>query len=75
MIEKNSSPMSSRREFLKKTIKTTGYVLPLVTAFKLGSLNAWAESYGKSIERRSGSHHVGFFERLVRGIESLFHRD
>ncbi len=39
---------TSRREFLKKTIRTTGYVLPLAVAFKMSSRKAWAEKYGSS---------------------------
>ena len=37
---------TSRREFLRKTIRTTGYVLPLVVAVKMSSREAWAQQYG-----------------------------
>jgi len=39
---------TSRREFLKQACKATGYIVPLVVGFKLGSLDAWAADYGRS---------------------------
>jgi hypothetical protein len=46
MPENNQKTRVSRREFLKQTLKTTGYVIPTVMVFKLGSADVWAESYG-----------------------------
>ncbi len=40
-----TDPRSSRREFLKKTIKVTGYSIPAMMVFKMGSTRAWAQKY------------------------------
>jgi hypothetical protein len=37
---------TSRREFLGKALRTTGYVLPLIVAVKASSRKAWAQQYG-----------------------------
>ncbi len=42
----DANTQTSRREFLKKSIRTTGYVLPIVVALKMSSRAAWAEQYG-----------------------------
>jgi hypothetical protein len=76
MSEDNSSPVSSRREFLKKACKTTGYVIPLVMVLKLGSANAWAQSYGRTTQNTasgSGKTHDGFFDQIGRFFANLFH--
>ena len=36
---------STRREFLKKTIKVTGYAIPAMMVFKMGSTKVWAQKY------------------------------
>ena len=36
----------SRRELLKKGLKTAGYAIPAMMLLKMGSLNAWACNYG-----------------------------
>jgi hypothetical protein len=37
---------TSRREFLGKVLRTTGYVLPVIVAVKASSRKAWAQQYG-----------------------------
>ena len=49
MEEKNEI---SRRELLKKGLKTAGYAIPAMMLLKMGSLNAWASNYGYSPPRR-----------------------
>lgn len=73
MRDDKKSSVSSRREFLKKACKTTGYVLPLVTALKLGSVNAWAATYGRTAENGSQKSHDGFFDQIFRFFSNLFH--
>ncbi len=73
MRKEEHSLVSSRREFLKKVCRTTGYVLPVVTALKLSSVNAWADSYGKSTDNGLGKNHDGFFDQLARFFGNLFH--
>ncbi len=69
MSEKNQKTHVSRREFLKQTLKTTGYVIPTVMIFKLGSIDVWAESYnGRNIrpEKNSSDPCNGFFEKIFK---------
>lgn len=76
MSEDKNVSVSSRRQFLKKACKTTGYILPLVTVLKLGSSNAWAQSYGRSTETTTGGSrktHDGFFDQISRFFANLFH--
>lgn len=76
MFEEKDRSVSSRREFLKKACKTTGYILPLVTVLKLGSSNAWAQSYGRSTSNTAGGSrrtHDGFFDQIARFFANLFH--
>lgn len=56
---------SSRREFLKKTIKATGYAIPAVMVFKMGSRNSWAQKY----ETRS-SQNIGESQGVEQGLNS-----
>ena len=44
-MKPEKDPCSSRREFLKKTIKATGYAVPAIMVFKMGSSKAWAQKY------------------------------
>ena len=47
----------SRRELLKKGLKTAGYAIPAMMLLKMGSLNAWASNYGyRSPRRKYGKH-------------------
>ncbi len=76
MFEDKDRTVSSRRDFLKKACKTTGYILPLVMVLKLGSSNAWAQSYGRTTQNTasgSGKTHDGFFEQIGRFFTNLFH--
>ncbi len=45
---------TSRREFLGKTLRATGYVVPLIVAMKMSSREAWAEQYGGSATGTDG---------------------
>ncbi len=72
MSEDKSSQVSSRREFLKKTCRTTGYAIPLVMVLKFGSASAWADSYGRSSDNGLGKNHDGFFDQLGRFFANLF---
>ena len=70
--EKNTC--SSRREFLKKTIKATGYAVPAIMVFKMGSSKAWAQKYDArssqvvGATRNSGSSDPckGVFEKIFK---------
>ena len=35
----------TRRDLLKKSLKTAGYVVPAMMFLSMGSLSAWAKSY------------------------------
>jgi hypothetical protein len=73
MLEKNGKRLRSRREFLKQTCKTGIYVIPLVTVLKLGSHDAWAQSYGNGGRKEFEDGHMGFFERIFRAIAHIFY--
>jgi hypothetical protein len=66
MSEENKQ--TSRREFLKKSIRTTGYVLPVVVALKMSSRKAWAEQYGNNgstaFEKGQNGKCNSFFEKV-----------
>ena len=47
----------SRRELLKKGLKTVGYAIPAMMLLKMGSLNAWASNYGYRPPRRKYGKH------------------
>jgi len=65
---------SSRREFLKKTIKATGYAIPAMMVFRMGSTNAWAQKYdapnsqdvGSSQDVKLSDPCKGFFEKIFK---------
>jgi len=71
---------SSRREFLKKTIKATGYAIPAMMVFKMGSTKAWAQKYdaqgsqnvaqntGQNVGQNVGSSDPckGVFEKIFK---------
>ncbi len=44
-MKTQKDPCSSRREFLKKAIKATGYTIPAMMVFRMGSTKAWAQKY------------------------------
>ena len=46
MDENSMNRVTSRREFLKKSMKTVGYSIPVMMAFSSVALNAWAKTYG-----------------------------
>ena len=54
-MKPEKDPCSSRREFLKKTIKVTGYAIPAMMVFKMGSTKAWAQKYDAQGSQDSGS--------------------
>lgn len=66
-MKTRNDPCSSRREFLKKTIKTTGYAIPAIMVFKMGSTNAWAQKY----ESR-GSQNADFSDPCNGIFEKIF---
>ena len=37
----------TRRDLLKKSLKTAGYVVPAMVFLSMGSLDSWASGYGK----------------------------
>ncbi len=45
---------SSRRDFLKRTIVVTGYMIPTVMIFRMKSSDAWAESYAENGKQAEG---------------------
>ncbi len=61
-------PCSSRREFLKKTIKATGYTIPAMMVFRMGSTKAWAQKYDvqRSQEASSSDPCKGVFEKIFK---------
>ncbi len=70
MSEEQPEKQISRREFLKVTLKTTGYVLPAIAVIKLNTVDAWANSYGQeqtSSQNTNGKREDscnGFFEKI-----------
>jgi hypothetical protein len=70
MSEEQHEKQISRREFLKGTLKTTGYVLPAIAVIKLNTVDAWANSYGREqtpSQNTKGKHEDpcnGFFEKI-----------
>ena len=46
MDENSLNRVTSRRDFLKKSLKTVGYSIPVMMAFSSVALNAWAKTYG-----------------------------
>lgn len=67
-MKPEKDPCSSRREFLKKTIKATGYAVPAIMVFKMGSSKAWAQKYEARITRNAGSSDPcnGVFEKIFK---------
>jgi hypothetical protein len=57
MGELNNTP-TSRRDFLKKSLKTVGYSIPAMMAFSSVSLNAFASRYSRNSNHnhRPGHH-------------------
>ena len=57
---------SSRREFLRKTIKVTGYTIPAMMVFKMGSTKAWAQKYETRSSQAAAprDHCKGVFEKI-----------
>ena len=45
MDENSLNRVTSRRDFLKKSLKTVGYSIPVMMAFSSVALNAWADKY------------------------------
>ena len=54
--DEEHTPCSSRRDFLKKTIVVTGYVIPTVMILKMKSPDAWAQSYDANNGQQAGGH-------------------
>ncbi len=59
---------SSRREFLRKTIKATGYTIPAMMVFRVGSTKAWAQKYDSrnSPGAGEGDPCKGVFEKIFK---------
>ena len=59
---------SSRREFLKKTIKATGYTIPALMVFRMGSTRAWAQKYEAPSRQNAGLSDPckGVFEKIFK---------
>ena len=69
--EKNTC--SSRREFLKKTIKATGYAVPAIMVFKMGSSKAWAQKYdAQSSQVVGGTRNAGSSDPCKGVFEKIF---
>jgi hypothetical protein len=64
MNQKNKKTDISRREFFKRALKKTGYIIPIVMVFKAGSIDSWAESYKKRNNKKSGDRCKGFFKQI-----------
>jgi len=65
MSEEKREKQISRREFLKRTLKTTGYVLPAIAVIKLNTVDSWANSYGREqITKSKEDPCNGFFEKI-----------
>lgn len=68
MTEQQRETGLSRRDFLKETLRKTGYILPAVAVIHLKTADSWAENYG----RQQGQQRVngkddpcnGFFEKI-----------
>ena len=59
----------SRREFLKKAIKTTGYTIPAMMVLRMGSTKAWAQKYETQRSPETGLSDdpcKGFFEKIFK---------
>ena len=71
MGELNKTP-TSRRDFLKKSIKTVGYSVPAMMIFSSVSLDAFARSYRRNCNphrpgrsnRTGRPNHFNFFDWL-----------
>ena len=65
-MKPEKDPCSSRREFLKKTIKATGYAIPAMMVFKMGTTRAWAQKYEERSSQgvRPGNSCQGVFEKI-----------
>jgi hypothetical protein len=79
LTEEKEKTGRTRREFLKQTLKTTGYIIPAVMVFKAGSTRSWAQSYQSTQEsdqntaadlnqrkRNSSDPCNGFFEKIFK---------
>jgi hypothetical protein len=74
--EEKGTTGKTRREFLKQTLKTTGYIIPAVMVFKAGSTRSWAQSYQTTQttqdsnlnrnRRKSSDPCNGFFEKVSK---------
>jgi hypothetical protein len=54
----------SRRELLKKGLKTAGYAIPAMMLLKMGSLNAWASNYGyRPPKRKYGKYEFKNYDK------------
>lgn len=54
--DEGSNTDSSRRDFLKKSIKVTGYVIPTIMIFKMRSAEVWAQNYETRNPGPGGDH-------------------
>jgi hypothetical protein len=45
----NSMNKVTRRDILKKGLKTAGYVVPAMAFLSMGSLDSWAKSYHRPV--------------------------
>jgi len=45
MFDDNCNTITMRRDFLKQTLFTTGYMLPVVAAIQFSSLDAWVKNH------------------------------
>ncbi len=67
-MKRQKGNCSSRREFLKKTIKATGYTIPALMVFRMGSTKAWAQKYETQNGQKVGSSDPckGVFEKIFK---------
>jgi len=67
-MKPEKEPCSSRRDFLKKTIRATGYAMPVMMVFRMGSTRAWAQKYDSRSSQDAGLSDPckGVFEKIFK---------
>ena len=65
---KEMAARSSRREFLRKSIKATGYAIPAVMVLRMGSTRAWAQRY----EGQQNAQEVRLSDPCKGVLEKIF---
>lgn len=58
---------TSRREFLRETIRKTGYILPTIVVIQMSTVDTWASDYAQrqnAAPESAGDKCNGFFEKI-----------